>query len=654
VPAAYCNLGNIFKAIGERDAALDSYRKALALDPDHVDALYNMANLLQELGRYEEALVHYDSAIALAPRDADAWNNCAAVLERLDRLHDALQAVEHAIGIAPGHVNAHTNRGNILVPLGRIDEAIACYEQALALSPDHLEAHINLGSALQLTDEHVLALASFDTVLALDPKHAEAHHRRGKVLRELKRNDEALAALQHAIVLKPDAAQFRCTLGSLVQAMGNLQGALDCFDAALAIDDSNLAVHNDRGIVLQRLRRFDEALACFEMILERDPDHSEAALNRANVLQRLLRVDEALAAYDAIAARKGEDASIWNNRGNAYEELGRFEEAKACFDAAIALNPDYAIAHWNLSLLNLQYGHLGDGWRGYEWRWQNESLSCYREKREFLEPNWLGQESLEGKTILLFAEQGLGDSLQFCRYVPLVKARGARVVLEVQGPLTGLLAGLDGVDQILRRGDPLPPFDYQCSLMSLPLAFGTEVDTIPAPAHYLAADPERVAAWRERLGPQTRPRVGLAWSGNPLHNNDHNRSIALSHLAPLLALDCEFVSLQKEHREEDVAVLDAAGVRRMDAHIGDFADTAALCELMDVVVSVDTSIAHLAGAVGRPLWVLLPHVADWRWLTERSDSPWYPGARLFRQSKAGGWDSVIAEVQAALQALPRS
>lgn len=254
---------------------------------------------------------------------------------------------------------------------------------------------------------------------------------------------------------------------------------------------------------------------------------------------------------------------------------------------------------------------------------------------------------------MLFAEQGLGDTLQFCRYASLVKARGARVVLEVQAPLRGLLGGLAGVDQLLAKGEPLPPFDYHCSLMSLPLALGTDIDTIPAPGAYLAAEPARAAAWEERLGARRRPRVGLAWSGNPHHANDHNRSILFTQLAALFEQDCDFVSLQKEHRAADLAALDASGVLRVDAHLNDFADTAALCELMDLVISVDTSVAHLAGALGKPLWVMLPHVADWRWLTERSDSPWYPEARLFRQERAGGWDGVIAEVANALAALPR-
>jgi hypothetical protein len=430
--------------------------------------------------------------------------------------------------------------------------------------------------------------------------------------------------------------------------------ALRCFDLAVAFDATLAPAHNARGLVLQRLKRFEEALAAYRTANEIDPDYMDAMLNQANALQDLGRMDEALAVYDTVLARKGDNPATWNNRGNAYEAMLRYEDALACYDKAIALNPRYAPSHWNRSLLNLHYGNLLEGWRGYEWRWNNDVLNCYAEIRDFTQPVWLGQEPLEGKTILLYAEQGLGDTLQFCRYAPLAKARGARVVLEVQAPLVGLLGSLDGVDQILAKGAPLPDFDYQCPLMSLPLAFGTEIDAIPAPPRYLASDAGRLAQWEARLGPRRRPRVGLAWSGNAQHSNDHNRSLPFHVLARLLDLDCDFVSLQREYRDADRAALDASGILRMETHLNDFADTAALCEQMDLVVSVDTSVAHLAGALGKPLWILLPHVADWRWLTRRADSPWYPAARLFRQPRKSDWDGLIDVVRGALEALPRA
>lgn len=392
-------------------------------------------------------------------------------------------------------------------------------------------------------------------------------------------------------------------------------------------------------------------MASYERALEIDPHFTDSLLNRGNVLQDMGRVEEALAAYDEILAVKGDSPAIWNNRGNVYEAMRRYQDALHCYDRSLALDANYGPAQWNRALLNLQYGNLRDGWQGYESRWHNELLNVYNENRHFTEPLWLGADSLEGKTILLFAEQGLGDTLQFCRYAPLVKARGAHVLLEVQPPLVGLLGSLAGVDRVIAKGDELPAFDFQCPLMSLPLAFGTEVDTIPAPERYLAPDQRRVTTWSARLGPRRRPRVGLVWSGNVQHANDHNRSIPFAQLAPLFAQNCDFFSLQKEYRKDDIALLDASAVTRMDALLFDFADTAALAEQMDVVIAVDTSVAHLAAALGKPVWLMLPNVADWRWLTERGDSPWYPSMRLFRQPARGDWDSVIAALARELGAM---
>lgn len=362
------------------------------------------------------------------------------------------------------------------------------------------------------------------------------------------------------------------------------------------------------------------------------------------------RLDAAIASFNRAISLKPDYAEAYSNRGIALQECKQMEAAIACFDYAIALKPDYADAYWNKSLVLLLGGNFLDGWELYEWRWLRRAFRL--SKPQFSKPLWLGNGSLEGKTILLHAEQGFGDTLQFCRYAKLVAALGARVLLSVPRPLMPLLKRLEGVDALLEEGGSPPAHDYHCPLMSLPLAFKSTLETIPAPSAYLYSDPDKVSRWADRLGGKTRPRVGLVWSGRPDHNNDHNRSLSLAELTAYLDDRFEYVSLQKEVRAADQRSLERAeNLRHFGEELSDFADTAALCELMDVVVSVDTSVAHLSAGLGRATWVMLPHVPDWRWLLDRGDSPWYPSARLFRQAKGGDWERPLARMRSDLSAL---
>jgi hypothetical protein len=311
------------------------------------------------------------------------------------------------------------------------------------------------------------------------------------------------------------------------------------------------------------------------------------------------------------------------------------------------LRPDFAEAHWNEALLSLLTGDFSRGWAKYECRWKKEPLVL--SKRNFSQPLWLGADAIDGKTILLHSEQGFGDTIQFCRYVPLVAARGARIILEVQRPLQELMTNLASAAQVISKGDPLPDFDLQCPLLSLPLAFGTRLETIPSAMPYLQTSVQALKDWQARLGPKVRPRIGVAWSGNPTHKNDQNRSISLRSLLPLLDIEATFVSLQKDIRHDDAAVLkEHSDILQFGDALKNFSDTAALISQLDLVISVDTSVAHLAGALAKPVWVLLPFIPDWRWLLDRDESPWYPTVRLFRQEDTRAWDSVIVRVHADL------
>ncbi|MFZ1909244.1 MAG: tetratricopeptide repeat protein [Burkholderiales bacterium] len=377
------------------------------------------------------------------------------------------------------------------------------------------------------------------------------------------------------------------------------------------------------------------------------PGNPEALVNLGNALQELKRHDQALASYDKALALKPDYAEALSNRGLTLQALKRHDEALASYGKALALEPDFAEAHANLGLLRLLLGDFERGWEEYEWRWKGPSFSASR--RNFSQPLWLGEDGVSGKTLLIHAEQGLGDTIQFVRYARQAAEKGATVVLQVQPALKALLASAFGRYQVLAEGEPLPRFDLHCPFLSLPLAFKTRLDSIPAQVPYLAAPVAAIDKWSDRLGQKGVPRIGIVWSGRSTHANDANRSIALTRLMPLRSPDVQLVSLQNEVRAEDARVLTAnAQILHFGPELKDFSDTAALVSLVDLVVSVDTSVAHLAGALGKPVWILVPFAPDWRWLLEREDSPWYPSARIFRQPKLGDWDSVIDKVRQAL------
>jgi Tfp pilus assembly protein PilF len=446
------------------------------------------------------------------------------------------------------------------------------------------------------------------------------------------------------------------TVSILEQALacyqnGHLSQAIDLYQKVLAINPRQANVLNNIGIILQWLKRDHEALTYFERALEFESGHPPSLFNRGNVLRSLNRPQDAVQSYDQVLQSMPNHPEVLNNKGNALRALNRLDDAHASYQLALRHTPAYADARWNASLCLLLAGQYQQGWQQYEWRWESELKA---EKRTFTQPLWSGTASLQGKTILLHAEQGFGDTLQFCRYTSLVKALGATVILEVQPQLIKVLAGLNDVDVLVARGQALPKIDYHCPLLSLPKAFSTELNSIPATSAYVVSDAKRTSIWQDRLGAQSKLRVGLVWAGSATHKNDHNRSIPLQALTSIFEQDVNFYGLQKELREGDRQLIHQhPQIQYLGKYIKDFKDTAALISLMDVVITVDTAIAHLTGAMGKPVWILLPYSPDWRWLLNRDDSPWYPTAKLFRQPSIGDWSSVLSEVNQALQVLQR-
>jgi Tfp pilus assembly protein PilF len=517
---------------------------------------------------------------------------------------------------------------------------------------DGSETHYVRGGELRKERRFVEALAAFDAAIAVRPDYAEAHNSRGIVLASIGRLTEALEGFDNAVAHKPDYAEAFNNRGMIVQDLGRLDEALDNFRRAIALQPDNARAHNNLGAALWDARRFDDALDCCDKAIALQPDYAEAHYNRALALQDLWRLDEALAGYRAAITLRPNYAAAYSNLGVVLQQLGRPEDAIAAYDQIKTMGADHvAEANVNQSYCYLQLGRFAQGWPLHEWRSKVPGAAGIA---HFPQPLWLGQGDIRNKTVFIPWEQGFGDMLQFGRYAKLVQARGANVAMSVPSPLYRLFRQM-GPDIAILNGDAVPAaFDYYCPLMSLPLAFGTTLDTIPAGPPYLVADPQLREAWRSRLPPSDKPRIGIVWSGNARQKNDRNRSIGLPAFAPILSADAQWISLQLEVRDGDAALLAAhPQVLPCPAGIDDFADTAAIIDLLDLVIAVDTSVAHLAGAMGKPVWIMLAYNADWRWLRKRDDCPWYPSARLFRQPRIDAWDSVVARVRAELEAFGR-
>ncbi len=486
----------------------------------------------------------------------------------------------------------------------------------------------------------------YRAVLARDPQHVGALHLFGYLNYQTGRPAQALHYLAQALKQNGRSSELLSTYGLVLHTLGRLEEALIHYDAALALVPDDAGLINRRGAACLRLGRADEALAAFDRVLARDSAHLDALGNRGNALVALNRPEEALACYDAAMRAGGESVQLLTNRAHALRRLDRVDEAIADVARALGRDANFAEAAFELALAQLARGDYAEGWRNYERRWQTGAFAVHR--RDFKPPLWTGGQVLGGRTILLHAEQGFGDAIQFVRYAPLVAERGATVVLEVQPELVRLMAGVTGVARAVARGGKPIPFDCHCPLMSLPRAFGTTLDSVPAATPYLTVSAADVAAWAARL-PQGRPRVGVCWAGRGSHSNDVNRSLLLTRFADVWnGVDADIVNLQHKPSDDERALLQARGVIDVSAPLHDFADTAALVKNLDVVVSVDTAVAHLAAALAVPTVVMLPFAADFRWLRERFDSPWYPTAKLFRQPRFADWQPVIEEVRGHL------
>lgn len=616
------------------------YRQALDIDPSHADSLHLLGVAAIQTGRPELAVDMIRKAIAINATVSAYHSNLGNVLAAQGRPDEAAASYRDAIRLDPGLPEPHNNLANMLRQTGHLDEAVACYRKAVQRNPHFLEAHGNLASVLLEQGNLEGAVTCYRTVLSLKQDCSFTHYQLGNALKQLGRLDEAAASFASAIGLRPDFSGAHNNLGNALRQLGRTDEAFACYSRALELAPGLPATCTNLGVALHDLGRLEDPAASYRRALDIDPSYSDAHNNLGALLQEQGQLPEAIACFSRSSAIQPDFPEAHNNLGAALRESGRLADAAASYRKAIQLKADFPDAHHNLALVLLAQGNMTEGWEEYEWRWETPQMA--KARRNFTQPQWRG-EAAEGKTLLVHAEQGFGDTIQFCRYASIAAARGLRVILEVQQPLLRLLRGLPGTDMVVARGARLPPFDLHCPMLSMPKALGTVIGTIPACQSYLQADGIECATWQGRLDAlaSKKFKIGLVWAGSAKQPTDRRRSLAPERLTAVLDVPgLHFFSLQKDG---PAAASNLRLSNFMDG-VEDFAATAALIANLDLVISVDTAVAHLAAALGKPVWLLDRFDPDWRWLSGRRDSPWYPSLRIYRQPHPGDWDAVIAEV----------
>ena len=595
---------------GRLPAAEQAYRQILAIEPDHVDALHLVGVVLHQLGKSGLAIDYIERAIALQPHAADPHYNLGLAHQALKQFEPAAVRFRDALRLAPNaNTGAHYHLANALAEQSKFDEALDCYQRAVELEPNNTNARINHGRALT----------------------------------SLGRIDEAVACYRQALQTAPDSAQTHDRLGVLLMRRGESAEAEQAFRAAIELKPELADAHHHLGVLLIEQQRETEALRCFEEAVRLKPSDADAHNNLGNLCRAQGLLERGVFHCREAIRLNPSFVEAHNNLGVALRDLGQTAAAMQSYESAVRLRPDYPDAHWNRALALLLAGDYAAGWTEYEWRWKRRG----QQPRKFTQPTWDGS-SLDGRTILLYAEQGLGDTLQFIRYAPLLKRQGGTIVVECQAELVRLL------QRCIRRS---AAGIRRTNSAAKSAAHPRHHQNVPTARFYLSADPERVAELRAEIHQRAELKlglkVGIVWRGNPSHQNDRFRSVSLEKLMPLMQVPgVTFFSLQKgAGREQLAALADRHAIVDLSDRLNDFHDTAAAVANLDLVIGCDTSLVHLAGALGVPTWVVLPANPDWRWLLSRADSRWYPTMKLFRQSRLGVWDDIVERVEQSLTEL---
>ena len=613
---------------GEWDKAQKIYEVIIKNEPRCFDAIQLLGVVLLQKELFEDALRHFDEALKINEKQPSVWSNRAMALKGLGKFDDALESIDRAIQIDSNFAESFYNKGNILAQINKLEEAVLALDRLTELKPTNELAFFLKGNLLQRLDKRLEAKKAYESAIQIKPNFIEALNNLGLCLVELDDPESGIIYLEKALKINPKFYESLGNLGVALEKLGRYEDSIKVQDEALEINPNFLQAYQNKGVAIEKLGDLEESLKCYDKAISIDPNYSPAYFNRGYVLDRLLR----------------------------------FEDALENYNKAIELNPEGVDTRWNRSLLLLCSGDYENGWREYESRLHLKKAVLNYDRSKIEAHEWRGpSQSLDQKTILVRSEQGLGDTIQFCRYIKILKDMGARVIIEAQPPLINLLSNVEGLDLIVGQGSQLPEYDYYCNLMSLPYLLGTTCQTIPNTVPYIKADSDKVAMWAKKLGPKNCKRVGLVWSGGfrpdqpELWPINKRRNIELVKLKDFNIDGVEFHSLQKgELPESELVVLflqnwDGPKIINHADSLSDFTDTAALIENLDLVISVDTSTAHLAGALGKTVWLMNRFDTCWRWFLDREDSPWYPTFKIFRQPAPNEWDSVVKRIAADLR-----
>jgi len=640
-------LGVLASQAGQNELAIEYIRKAIAQNPTASQYQCNLGAALVTAGRNEEAIETYQRALVLQPDLPDAYANLGIAHMRLGRFDSAVEALEIAVKSKPNDFKILDSLGSALSQHGRQEDAVAILQRALKQRSDYAPTHHTLGNALVLLNRFDEAITEYRTALALRPDFAPVQCSLAGLLVDKGLTDEAIDLARRSLALSSNSAAAWYTLGRALRKQNRPAESVDAEQRALAIDPGFYLAFNELGNALLDLKRYDESIEAFNQLLKLAPS-GEGRYNLGGALWESGRCEEAIAEYKTAESMGFADPRLHNNMGAIHHQVGRYDKAAACFRRAMKIGDGFPLARFNLAMLQLLEGDFSEGWAGYEERWKARSIP--KPARYAQLGMWDGGD-LRGRRILLDCEQGFGDSIQFARYIPLIAERGGRPMLATQPELRRLMKTVPGLEAIFCPPEDLPMFDVQSPLLSLGHLFGTTLENIPAKVPYLFADPASAERWRKRIPDDQRKKIGLCWSGSPKHLQDRVRSLSPEDLAPLgQVADAWYCSLQKASPDQTALRLpEGMQISDWTAEFTDFAETAALIANLDLVISCDTAVAHLAGAMGKPVWLLLPHVPDWRWLLDRDDSPWYSSMRLFRQAKAGEWRAPVRKAAEALK-----